>query len=139
MGIDKGRPSIDPVVFFRLRLIMLFEGIRSERKLVEIAALHLAERRAARRGVPRLRRWRREGAGVLDTGPRRGRQLVGIHDPSSVGRRTTSIAADAAGRVRIRIAIDAGGYRRSVNPADQRDRRSSAVAARSRSVGYVAW
>jgi transposase len=39
-----GRPSIDPVVFFRLQLIMFFEGIRSERKLVETASLHLAHR-----------------------------------------------------------------------------------------------
>lgn len=28
-----GRPSIDPIVFFKLQLIMFFEGIRSERKL----------------------------------------------------------------------------------------------------------
>jgi transposase len=41
---DKGRPSIDPVVFFRLQLIMFFEGIRSERKLIETASLHLAQR-----------------------------------------------------------------------------------------------
>ena len=27
-----GRPSIDPVVFFKLQLIMFFEGIRSERR-----------------------------------------------------------------------------------------------------------
>ena len=26
-----GRPSIDPVVFFKLQLLMFFEGIRSER------------------------------------------------------------------------------------------------------------
>jgi len=39
-----GRPSIDPVVFFRCHLIMFFEGIRSERKLVEIASLSLAHR-----------------------------------------------------------------------------------------------
>jgi len=30
-----GRPSIDPAVFFRLQLAMFFEGIRSERKLME--------------------------------------------------------------------------------------------------------
>jgi len=30
-----GRPSIDPEVFFRLQLMMFFEGIRSERKLLE--------------------------------------------------------------------------------------------------------
>ncbi len=39
-----GRPSIDPVVFFELHLIMFFEGLRSERKLVEIASLNLAHR-----------------------------------------------------------------------------------------------
>src|ERR687883_449477 len=39
-----GRPSIDPVVFFKLQLILFFEGIRSERKLIETASLHLAHR-----------------------------------------------------------------------------------------------
>jgi transposase len=39
-----GRPSIDPVVFFKLHLVMFFEGIRSERKLIEIASLSLAMR-----------------------------------------------------------------------------------------------
>ncbi len=32
-----GRPSIDPIVFFKLELMMFFEGIRSERKLMEQA------------------------------------------------------------------------------------------------------
>ena len=41
---DRGRPSIDPVVFFKLQLVLFFEGIRSERKLVETASLHLAHR-----------------------------------------------------------------------------------------------
>ncbi len=41
---DRGRPSIDPVVFFKLQLVMFFEGLRSERKLVETASLHLAHR-----------------------------------------------------------------------------------------------
>ena len=41
---DRGRPSIDPVVFFKLQLIMFFEGIRSERRLIETASLHLAHR-----------------------------------------------------------------------------------------------
>ena len=41
---DRGRPGIDPVVFFKLQLVMFFEGIRSERKLVETARLHLAHR-----------------------------------------------------------------------------------------------
>ncbi len=41
---ERGRPSIDPVVFFKLQLIMFFEGPRSERKLIETAELHLAHR-----------------------------------------------------------------------------------------------
>jgi len=39
-----GRPSIDPEVFFRLQLMMFFEGIRSERKLMEQARYNLAMR-----------------------------------------------------------------------------------------------
>ena len=39
-----GRPSIDPVVVFKLQLFMFFEGIRSERRLIETASLHLAHR-----------------------------------------------------------------------------------------------
>ena len=41
---ERGRPSIDPVVFFKLQLVMVFEGIRSERKLIETASLNLAHR-----------------------------------------------------------------------------------------------
>jgi transposase len=41
---ERGRPSLDPVVFFKLQLIMFFEGIRSERRLIETASLHLAHR-----------------------------------------------------------------------------------------------
>src|SRR6476620_4914847 len=39
-----GRPSIDPLVFFKLQLIMFFEGIRSERQLVRTAADRLSLR-----------------------------------------------------------------------------------------------
>jgi transposase len=39
-----GRPSIDPEVFFKLQLIAFFEGIRSERQLMESVALNLAHR-----------------------------------------------------------------------------------------------
>jgi transposase len=39
-----GRPSVDPVVFFKLQLIAFFEGIRSERKLMETVSLNLAHR-----------------------------------------------------------------------------------------------
>ena len=42
--VDRGRPSIDPAVFFTLQLVMFFEGIRSERKLIETASLNLAHR-----------------------------------------------------------------------------------------------
>jgi transposase len=35
---ERGRPSIDPVVFFRLQLVMFFEGIRSERQLMRVVA-----------------------------------------------------------------------------------------------------
>ena len=41
---DGGRPSIDPVIFFKLQLIMFFGGIRSERQLIELASLNLAHR-----------------------------------------------------------------------------------------------
>lgn len=39
-----GRASIDPVVFFKLQLIMLLEGIRSERQLMEHLQANLAFR-----------------------------------------------------------------------------------------------
>src|SRR5688572_24040110 len=39
-----GRASIDPVVFFKLQLIAFFEGIRSERQLMESVNLNLAHR-----------------------------------------------------------------------------------------------
>ena len=39
-----GRPSIDPVAFFKLQLIMFFEGIRSERQLIEAVNVNLAHR-----------------------------------------------------------------------------------------------
>jgi transposase len=41
---ERGRPSIDPVIFFKLQLVMFFEGIRSERKLIELASLNSAHR-----------------------------------------------------------------------------------------------
>ena len=41
---DRGRPSIDPVVFFTRQLVMVFEGIRSERQLIATASLTLAHR-----------------------------------------------------------------------------------------------
>jgi len=41
---ETGRPSIDPVVFFKLQLILFSEGIRSERQPIAIASLNLAHR-----------------------------------------------------------------------------------------------
>src|SRR5215212_11505391 len=41
---DRGRPSIDPVVFFKLYLVMFFEGIRSERQLLALAEDRLSVR-----------------------------------------------------------------------------------------------
>src|SRR6266700_3259809 len=39
-----GRPSIDPIVFFKLQLVMFFDGIRSERQLMDQAADRLSVR-----------------------------------------------------------------------------------------------
>src|SRR6478672_4961480 len=39
-----GRPSVDPIVFFKLQLIMFFEGLRSERQLVRTTADRLSLR-----------------------------------------------------------------------------------------------
>jgi len=33
-----GRPSVDPVVFFKLQLVMFFEDLRSERQLMEVVS-----------------------------------------------------------------------------------------------------
>jgi transposase len=41
---SSGRPSVDPVVFFRLQLVMFFEDIRSERELIRVAADRLSVR-----------------------------------------------------------------------------------------------
>ena len=39
-----GRPSIDPIVCFKIQLIAFFEGIKSERLLMETVSLNLAHR-----------------------------------------------------------------------------------------------
>ena len=41
---DTGRPSIDPEVFFKLQLVMFFEGLRSERQLMRVVADRLSLR-----------------------------------------------------------------------------------------------
>jgi transposase len=43
-AVGLGRPSVDPVVFFRLQLVMFFEGIRSERLLMRTVADRLSVR-----------------------------------------------------------------------------------------------
>jgi transposase len=39
-----GRPSVDPVVFFKLQLVLFFEGLRSERQLMTVVADRLSIR-----------------------------------------------------------------------------------------------
>ena len=39
-----GRPSVDPVVFFKLQLVMFFEDLRSERQLMEVVSDRLSLR-----------------------------------------------------------------------------------------------
>jgi transposase len=39
-----GRPSVDPVVFFKLQLVMFFEDLRSQRQLMEVVADRLSLR-----------------------------------------------------------------------------------------------
>jgi transposase len=39
-----GRPSVDPEVFFRLQLVMFYEGIRSERELMRLVSDRLSVR-----------------------------------------------------------------------------------------------
>ena len=41
---ESGRPSIDPVVFFKLQLVLFFEGLRSERQLLRVVADRLSLR-----------------------------------------------------------------------------------------------
>jgi len=39
-----GRPSVDPMVFFKLQLVMFFEDLRSERQLMSVVADRLSLR-----------------------------------------------------------------------------------------------
>jgi transposase len=41
---ETGRPSIDPVIFFKLQLILFFAGLRSERQLMQVVADRLSVR-----------------------------------------------------------------------------------------------
>jgi transposase len=42
--VNGGRPSVDPVVFFKLQLVIFFEDIRSERRLMYVVADRLSVR-----------------------------------------------------------------------------------------------
>jgi hypothetical protein len=54
-----GRPSVDPVVFFRLQLVTFFEGLHSERQLMRVAADRLSVLRYFdERYVDRVRSYR---------------------------------------------------------------------------------
>jgi transposase len=41
---ERGRPSVDPIVFFKLQLVLYLEGLRSERQLMRLAADRLSIR-----------------------------------------------------------------------------------------------
>jgi transposase len=41
---EGGRPSVNPVVFFKLQLVLFFEGLRSERELMRVAVDRLSVR-----------------------------------------------------------------------------------------------
>jgi transposase len=41
---ERGRPSIDPIVFFKLQLILFFEGLLSERQLMRMVSDRLSLR-----------------------------------------------------------------------------------------------
>src|SRR5215217_5427450 len=41
---ETGRPSIDPIIFFKLQLVLFFEGLRSERQILRVAADRLSLR-----------------------------------------------------------------------------------------------
>jgi hypothetical protein len=62
---EQGRPSIDPVVFFTLQLVMFCEGMRSEHQLIAAASLNFAQwvepRFAEAKLWNGLRRLRRRG------------------------------------------------------------------------------
>jgi transposase len=45
---ETGRPSIDPVVFFKRQLILFFEDLRSERQLMHVVADRLSLRSLSR-------------------------------------------------------------------------------------------
>jgi catechol 2,3-dioxygenase-like lactoylglutathione lyase family enzyme len=57
-----GRPSIDPVVFFKLQLVMFFEGLRSERQLMR----HAADRKSKEEVDTVMEQAKKAGATITD-------------------------------------------------------------------------
>src|SRR5215831_6293684 len=54
---EKGRPSIDPVVFFKLQLVMFFEGVRSERLLTPARCANTRGAPQTLHEIPRHAQW----------------------------------------------------------------------------------
>ena len=85
---DSGRPSIDPVVFFKLQLILFFEGLRSERQL------HAGRRRPAQPALVSRLRPDRAAARPLQPDPHPGALRTGRSSAAS-SRRSSSSASRA--------------------------------------------
>ena len=80
---ERGRPGIDPVVFFKLQLIMFFDGIRSERQLIETAT---GSSRRRGLGGPSI------GALLGADGGRAARQTAGLYSRNAPQGRKPSRA-----------------------------------------------
>jgi hypothetical protein len=98
---ERGRPSIDPVIFFKLQLVMFFEGIRSERQLIETARLNLT-RRSSETGVPHREPLRSlpHPPAAHPLGSRMGERGGVRQRPSPRPRRVSGLRASRAGRGR---------------------------------------
>ena len=83
---SSGRPSVDPVVFFRLQLVMFFENIRSERQLSggrggpEGLLRGLSSGQSSPEARPD-----RGTQGYADIKPNPGPEGCGAHDPAEHG------------------------------------------------------
>ena len=98
-----GRPSIDPVVFFKLQLILFFEGLRSERQPMRV----VADRLSLRWG-PRLRPDRAR-AGPFQSYSPAGSLRVGRLPPLLRGGRRAVPRGGAGRGPRTRYRRDEGG------------------------------
>jgi hypothetical protein len=98
---DRGHPSIDLVIFFKLLSVMFFEGIRSERQLIETARLNLT-RRSSETGVPHWEPLRSlpHPPAAHPLGSRMGERGGVRQRPSPRPRRVSGLRASRAGRGR---------------------------------------